>query len=243
MQAQYTPSQIDVSFFCRNAAGQWYNTDTPGFENYNGANLLDYRIAATETPTDSGIYIGTEPSGATEFELRVDAATLALSYIVAGPASTDAADAAAIKSGVQAALEENPQILLIGTGTALVSAPVSNDGGLIELIIDDDYLAANGRALQWSFNEITGITTSATAKFGIKDVKTGLEVYTNTSGIVTEPTSGTFLASFDIVKTALSALTPGEYDWSVEVTEGAVEITIAKNRQNKTRVKLVEKQT
>src|SRR5690606_8080563 len=104
------------------------------------------------------------------------------------------------------------------------------------------YLAANGRALEWTFDEITGITTSATGKFGLKDALTGTEVYVNTTGTVTDLGSGTFKVSFDITNAALNALSPGKYDWSVEVLEGSYKITVARNRQIKTRVDIVEKQ-
>jgi hypothetical protein len=132
---------------------------------------------------------------------------------------------------------------ILGSGTAVIYSPVAGDGTLLELIIGDDYLTANGRALAWTFDEITGITISATGRFGIRDASTGLEVYQNTSGVVTEPTTGTFKVSFDIPKAALSSLPPGDYDWSVQVVEGSYCITVAKNRQRKTRVKLVEKYT
>ena len=132
---------------------------------------------------------------------------------------------------------------LIGTGSAQLGAPVSGDGDLLELILETDYLAANGRALEWSFDEITGITTSATGSFGIKDALTGIEVYVNTTGTVTDLGSGTFKVSFNITNTALDGLPPGKYDWSVEVLESPYKITIARNRQIKTRVDVVEKQT
>ena len=132
---------------------------------------------------------------------------------------------------------------LIGIGSAVVSAPVSGDGDLLELILETDYLAANGRALEWSFDEITGITTSATGKFGLKNALTGTEVYVNSTGTVTDLGGGTFKVSFNITNTALNGLTPGKYDWSVEVLEGSYKITVARNRQIKTRVDIVEKQT
>ena len=101
IKAAHIPSQTNVDFFCRNVSGQWWNTSgTPAFENYNGANLTSYRIAATETPADSGIYVATEPTGTVEFELRVRDSTLAASYIVAGPALTDAGEALATRSAV-----------------------------------------------------------------------------------------------------------------------------------------------
>lgn len=132
---------------------------------------------------------------------------------------------------------------LIGTGNGIAYYPYSDNGYLLELIIGDDYLDANDRALVWTFDEIAGITTSAVGRFGLRDALTGEEVYVNATGVVTEPSAGNFQVSFDIPNTALLGLTPGEYDYSTEVTEGGVQITISRNRQNKTRVKLVEKYT
>ena len=258
IKAIYIPSQTDVDFFARNAADQWWNTSgTPAFEAYNPANLASYRIAATESPAGSGIYAADEPTGTVEFELRVRGATLADSVIVAGPAKTDAAESATLLDAIKAdadlgtatgGMVANTEAIkaktdLIGSGALLISAPVSGDGDLLELILETDYLAANGRALEWTFDEITGITTSATGKFGLKDADTGTEVYVNTTGTVTDLGSGTFKVSFNITNTALDELPPGKYDWSVEVLEGSYKITVARNRQIKTRVDIVEKQT
>lgn len=154
------------------------------------------------------------------------------------------ADLGTVPGGMVAnAVDIKAKTDLIGTGSAVVSAPVSGDGDLLELILETDYLAANGRALEWSFDEITGITTAATGKFGLKDALTGTEVYVNSTGTVTDLGGGTFKVSFNITNTALDGLPPGKYDWSVEVLEGSYKITVARNRQIKTRVDIVEKQT
>lgn len=147
------------------------------------------------------------------------------------PPST--ADVAAIKAKTD----------LIGTGTAIVSAPVSGDGDLLELIIGDDYLADNGRALEWTFDAIVDFTVAAVGKFGLVNSEDATEVYLNSTGDVTEVSSGVWKVSFDIPADALTSLTPGYYDWSVSIEEDSVAVTVSRNRQNKTRVKLVEKQT
>lgn len=159
------------------------------------------------------------------------------------PASSDTPIGNISPPGNGLTAEQAAKIALIGTGSALVNSPVSTDGDLLELIKDTDYLAANGRALEWTFDEITGITTSATGRFGVKNASDGTEVYVNLTGTVSDLGGGTFKVAFDIPNTAISTLTPGKYDWSVEVLEGSVKITIAKNRQFKTRVDIVEKQT
>lgn len=132
---------------------------------------------------------------------------------------------------------------LIGTGAAFAESPVSEDGTIIPLIIDDDYLAANGRALEWTFDGITGFTTSATGKFGLEKANDPTKTAIITGGVVTDEGGGTWKVSFDILNTDLTALTPGEYEWSVEISEGGVLITTIKNQQNKTRVTLLAKQT
>lgn len=207
-------------------AGSWYdgggNTHLAigGFEAV-GASVINAIQSYAGSDTSSG--------GPTALQI----VTAINSSTTGANAATAATNTAAIKAKTD----------LIGTGTTLVSAPVTDDGGLLELVIGDDYLAANGRALEWTFSEISGITTSAVGRFGLADAATGTEVYQNTSGTVTEPTAGTFKVSFDIPKAALASLPPGDYNWSVQVTEGSYCITLAKNRQNKTRVKLVTKQT
>lgn len=89
LRASYAPNQTNVDFFARNASGQWWRTSgTPAFENFDAENLAEYRIPANEVPAGSGLYFGEEPVEATEFELRVRGATIAASYVVAGPAET-----------------------------------------------------------------------------------------------------------------------------------------------------------
>lgn len=257
----YGISGTTHDFFAYNAAGAVWNGSA--FVTWADGSYASYRITATEVGT-TGRFTGSAPSGTVTYELRERGASLALSYVV-WTDDTNAATAAA-QAGVAANLAQEAadnaeqaaisattaatnttaikaKTDLIGTGTALVSAPVTDDGGLLELVIGDDYLAANGRALEWTFSEISGITTSAVGRFGLADAATGTEVYQNTSGTVTEPTAGTFKVSFDIPKAALASLPPGDYNWSVQVTEGSYCITLAKNRQNRTRVKLVTKQT
>lgn len=91
MKASYIPGQTNVDFFARNSIGQWWNGSA--FETYNAANLVTYRIAATESPANSGNYQAADPTGAVEFELRLRASTLGSSVVVAGPAETDTAEA------------------------------------------------------------------------------------------------------------------------------------------------------
>lgn len=128
----------------------------------------------------------------------------------------------------------------IGTGLATVNAPVADDGGLSYLVIGDDYLASNGRALEWTFDEISGITTSGAASFGLQNADDVTEEVT-LSGSILDLGSGTFKAQVEIQDTDLSALSAGYYNWSVSVIESGTKITIAQNLQRKTRVQLLEK--
>lgn len=83
LRAVYDPSKTDAAFAARDADGLWWNGTA--FESFNAANYVTYQITATETPADSGLYEGTEPTGTVEFELRIKAGTWATSYVVAGP--------------------------------------------------------------------------------------------------------------------------------------------------------------
>ena len=196
-----------------------------------------------ETAGIQPIIMGVPPLGGATYNLANSIAigNAVRDFMFARPAIS--ADTSSLPD-ILAALESiQSQTDLIGSGSVQLSAPVSGDGDLLELILETDYLAANGRSLDWSFDEIPGITTAATGRFGLKDALTGTEVYVNTTGTVTDLGSGTFKVSFDITNSALNGLPPGKYDWSVEVLEGAYKITIARNRQIKTRVDVVEKQT
>ena len=216
----------DANYF--NASNQVWNG--AAFVAWNDADFLDYRTPMSESGTSGRFPLPTPPTNTTSWEMRIHGATLADSYVVW---EGETVDLEAIKAKTD----------LIGSGSAVINAPVSGDGDLLELILETDYLAANGRALEWTFDEITGITASATGKFGLKDALTGTEVYVNSTGNVSDLGGGTFKVAFDIINTALDGLPPGKYDWSVEVLEGAYKITIARNRQIKTRVDVVEKQT
>lgn len=99
-----------------------------------------------------------------------------------------------------------------------------------EIVIGDDYLAANGRAITWSFDAITGVASASdlTCKFGIKASDGNSVVITGTVSS-THPHT-TWVASVDIAKADLQGLPDGLATWSTEVsTAGGTEITIAQN--------------
>lgn len=109
-----------------------------------------------------------------------------------------------------------------------------------ELIIGDDYLAANGRAIEVTFNAITGFTVgTCTAKIGFEDQSGNtLEV---SGGSCTDVGGGSWKASIDITKAANSAVVAGDYDYAVEVADGGTEITVDYNTSRTDRVRWKEK--
>ena len=86
------------------------------------------------------------------------------------------------------------------------------------IVIGDDYLAAMGRALQWTVAAMTGYTlATSTCKFGGR-CKTNAWLVT---GTITDAGAGNWLLSFDLPKASTTALAEGYYEWSVEVTNAA----------------------
>ena len=132
------------------------------------------------------------------------------------------------------------RIGLISSATVSSSSPVADDGTLTEIVIGDDYKAANGRAFEWTITPDSGFSYgTSTCSFGGKspDGKYSWLV----TGTIT-PSGSNWILSFDLSKTATADLGPGIYDWSVEVKDASSnEVTKVKSRT--TRVKLVEKQT
>jgi hypothetical protein len=112
--------------------------------------------------------------------------------------------------------------------TVVSNNPVATDGTLGPLVIGDDYLAANGRALQWTIAEPAGLTAAnCVCKLGLKTV-TGSRVIT---GTVTDLGSAWRL-SVDIENNDWDGLTEGLAEYSVEVHQGAgngTDITVVIN--------------
>ena len=122
---------------------------------------------------------------------------------------------------------------------AAAAGPVASTGQITTpIVIGDDYLAANGRAFQWTIAALTGyVVGTATCKFG-GSYKTNTWLVT---GTVTDVGSGNWTISFDLPKASTAALDEGYYSWSVEVmSAGGTEITRVRSGRN---VLLVDKQT
>lgn len=119
------------------------------------------------------------------------------------------------------------------------SGPVASTGTITTpIVIGDDYLAANGRAFQWTIAALTGYAVgTATCKFG-GAYKTNTWLVT---GTIADVGSGNWTLSFDLPKTATADLEEGYYSWSVEVISASgTEITRVRSGRN---VLLVDKQT
>lgn len=129
---------------------------------------------------------------------------------------------------------------LIGTGSATISSPVASSGQIFgPLIIGDDYLAANDRALQWTVATPTGVTV------GVATCQLGFLLGTNTlqvDGTLTDAGGGNSLLSFDLTRAQTETLPAGFYSWSVQITsDDAKEITKVKSSSAK--VQWAEKYT
>ena len=128
---------------------------------------------------------------------------------------------------------------MITSKTVGTQLPVASSGVIDEIIIGDDYLAANGREFEWTIAAPTGfVLATSTCSFGGKK---GTETWL-VSGTITDAGAGNWTLSFDLNKTDTEGLEPGTYEWSVEV-KNATSKEITKVRSRTTKVKLVEKQT
>jgi hypothetical protein len=103
-----------------------------------------------------------------------------------------------------------------GVNVVFVS-PVSQSGQLKELIIGDDYLAANGRALVWEFDPIAGMDIGdATASLGVRRRSVNV-IWT---GSVSVGGNGQWVASIEIQNDEWDDITQGLYEYSLEITDG-----------------------
>jgi hypothetical protein len=135
----------------------------------------------------------------------------------------------------------NGKAALITSGSVQFTSMVNTDGYIDgDIIIGDDYLAANGRAFQWTFTPNSGfVAATSSCKFGGSNAS-GTSTWLVT-GTVTDNGNGTWTISFDLPLATTSTLLEGMHDWSAEcVSAGGIEIT--KNRSGK-KVKVVRKWT
>lgn len=119
----------------------------------------------------------------------------------------------------------------------VLSRPVVVDGSIEEIIIGDDYLAANGRAFEWVVDAVDGFVVGAcTCSFGGKYKDNAWLV----TGTITDNGDDTWTLSFDLEAADTATLEPGKYKWSVQVTHDGTEVTRVKGDCT---TDLVEKQT
>jgi hypothetical protein len=117
---------------------------------------------------------------------------------------------------------------IITTGNVTVTAPVSEAGVITELILGDDYLAANGRALTWSVTEISGVLlANASCKFWMRKD----DVTDSWTGTVSDGTDPKWTLSVDIANTDWGTLEAGLYEYGVEIIDSSNsrEVTVVIN--------------
>jgi hypothetical protein len=112
------------------------------------------------------------------------------------------------------------------TGRVTVVSPVAEQGRVFPLVIGDDYLVDNNRALEWTTPEITGIDIGdATCRFWILKDGTGY----SWEGTVGPGSSGYWTLSVEIANDSWEDAEPGVYEYGVEVIDAVndQQITVA----------------
>lgn len=194
----------------------------PGSET-NFANWVSRRVLATET-------VG-------EFSASVDDDTYGpVWYFFEGSTAPTSFDQHIASVNLQFEIDLL-ELLSKTTAGIITSAPVAVDGSIAEIIIGDDYLAANNRAFTWTVDEVPGfVAASCTCSFGGKYKDNAWLV----TGTVIDNGNDTWTLRFDLNASDTAMLEPGQYRWSVEVKYNGTEVTRVKSDCT---TKLVEKQT
>jgi hypothetical protein len=155
----------------------------------------------------------------------------------AGTAGMIAAEAEIDTGGTSTFTGTTDSLEAIVQFTSMVNTDGYIDG---DIIIGDDYLAANGRAFQWTFTPNSGfVAATSSCKFGGSNAS-GTSTWLVT-GTVTDNGNGTWTISFDLPLATTSTLLEGLHDWSVECIS-ITNVEITKKRSGK-RVKVVRKWT
>jgi hypothetical protein len=220
--AKYTATSLTFRLFAQGsstvAATYTATTGTYG----------DFSIAVTEALT--GWYDVLAYSGST---LRGVGAV----YYASDTAGTYYVDDPTFLTSIQAKTD------LIGTGAGNNgSAPVATDGVIAEIIIGDDYLAANGRAFEWTVPAPTGLTLAdCTCWFG-GDASGAHSGSWIVQGTPTDVGSGNWKLSFDMIRSKTDNCESGLYLWSAAI-HGPTGTEITKVRSRTKKTQLVAKQT
>lgn len=231
-------------------------TVTKYFYYTSGSNVYAKPLPLTTSPWSTGVINANENGSTGQYAISVDDSTEYFVYKRSGasPASSDGPPFRML--GASAGQDYGDQLDAIQTKTDLItsagvtiSQPTNATGQFAtDLIIGDDYLAANGREIYWTFTKPTGTTiASSTCKLGFKRVVVVDGVSTTyelvVTGTVTDAGSGNVKCSFDITKTQSAKLTEGDYDWSLEyIGDAGEEITSARHSK-RGKARWVSKQT
>jgi hypothetical protein len=141
-----------------------------------------------------------------------------------------------------AMLKEIREKAALITATNVQFNSMVNTEGYIDgdIIIGDDYLAANGMAFQWTFTPNSGfVAATSSCKFGGSNAS-GTSTWLVT-GTVTDNGNSTWTISFDLPLATTSTLLEGMHEWSAECIS-ATNVEITKKRSGK-KVKIVRKWT
>jgi hypothetical protein len=113
-------------------------------------------------------------------------------------------------------------------GTGAILPPVNTDGSLRSpLIIGDDY--TGDTAFKWQITGPGGFdagTATAVFRGWVKSCGTCPENYAWESTGTIIDTAGTWDLTFDLLSAVTDLIDPGEYEWSVSITDGGNTITI-----------------
>lgn len=109
---------------------------------------------------------------------------------------------------------------LINSGVTISSAPVLASGEFAEpLVIGDDYLVANNRALSWT---IAASVTPVLAKLGFRHRKDSTEKYTLSAsdGRIVSLGSNQYRLDFEQAAAVTLGKRPGDYEYSLDIRDG-----------------------
>lgn len=124
---------------------------------------------------------------------------------------------------------------LIGTASATVQAPVTQSGTIPELVIGDDYKAAEGRSIDILIAKPSGVTTSeCSCRFGGDAPHLGSWLVT---GTVADASNNRLRMRFELESGDTLECKPGTYNWTATL------ITPNRSTYVKGETELVETQT
>lgn len=239
IQAAELSGETGLTLYVRNESGTLQNT---GGDALSESPSSSGRFTATVAETLSGImycYIeDADGNVVRDGYLANGETTIQPGYPSSGGSGSDPLENAV--PGSYSAGTAGYKIGLITAAAIATSSPVATDGTISEIVIGDDYKAANGRAFTWTITPDSGfVLATSTCTFGGKSPD-GKYSWLVTGSITLSGSN--WILSFDLPKTATASCVPGMYEWSVEVKDvSSNEVT--KVRSRTTRTKLVAKQT